>query len=64
MGRAQRDLVLRRQLGRGGAGGGRRQDAGVPGAPEGIVLPELLSAEAVMQALTRAGAADVAAGEG
>ena len=35
-----------------------------PGAPEGIVLPELLSAEAVMQALTRAGAADVAAGEG
>ena len=33
-----------------------------PGAPEGIVLPELLSADAVIEALDRAAARDVATG--
>ena len=32
-----------------------------PGAPEGIVLPELLSSDAVLEALEQAGAGQVAA---
>ena len=34
-----------------------------PGAPEGIVLPELLSSDAVLEALEQAGAGQVASAQ-